>query len=259
MSEDEENKSDISNFINSVPDEGKGLSIATELSDEGVKELVITHPEIKNEYRRQQENGLYNVESFALYVNQEFVDKDFVYINDDCHAYIGVEETNKDSKYSHLIPKMHPSFERLLNNGQKAITPKEFQKILYPFRKQITNFRVLLTQIKVSKSTEIFEGKKQGVVCTTKFQGEEKSELVEIPESVEIVLTPYLGYGTQKIELSIDPLEQGGNVGFVYEIYNLEEMKLDVCAEIKTKLRELIKEGIHIIEGYHNEHFKEIV
>lgn len=254
-----ENENKLKELLNSVPDVNTSLSVTKIMNDIGMNELKITHPKVKKDYRCQQVNSLYDVDSFAEYVNQEFKDKDFVYVTDDCVAYIGIEPTNKDSKFSEMIAKKHPSFERLVENQNCDISAKDFQKILYPFRSQLTGFRVLLTQIKVSKSAEIFEGKKQGVICTTKFQGEEKNELVEVPEELKIKLNPYLGYGDAEIELSIEPHESGGRVYFKYEIYNLEEMKLEICKQIKIKLREVVKKGVHIVEGTHYQIFKEIV
>lgn len=162
------------------------------------------------------------------------------------------EKATKGFEVVTMKPQIHPLWKPWADLGRKiplehfaAFVAQNRRVIIEPNGKELT---LLLSQVRASVDVEIQRGRGKnavnGVMVKTKIQGQEKNELVEIPDEITLEVPLYIGLGGSKIDIDIDlEATTDGEVFVVISSGTVAEARVQAFAGMVEELQTALLPG----------------
>lgn len=141
-----------------------------------------------------------------------------------------------------MRPAIHPLWKPWSDIAGKTVTSDQFVSFIDHNRRAIVTpdgreLRMLLSQIRASVHTEIERGRGKaavnGLVVTTKIQGVDKKEVVELPESITIHVPLYVDTAAQDVELDLTiEATSDGDISICVSAGTVSEAKVRAFGEM---------------------------
>lgn len=204
----------------------------------------------------------YDVSSFIAYLSKYGGSNTVVFANPDNGSMQAVMDEKAKSGFEIITckPMLHPlwrPWEELVSND-KSVSLDEFVSFLLQHRRVVKNGRELaleLGQITATTTVELHRGRGKsavnGLIVKTKIQGQEATNLVELPDSITLECPIFVNTKVQviTIDLTIDVVESGQRVVVALSSGDLAAAKVSAIESMFAAMTALTEKGMTVSLG----------
>jgi hypothetical protein len=188
------------------------LAAAVEKAGRHVSISHKVNPPVRMESLRRA-HGFHDLPGFVAYLEKFGVPGKIVVLvgNDGNMTACLNEDEPRGRETVHFVPSAHPALASWLP-GATWMAADKFIELLRlnrrsVFSPSVSELIAALSQIKVSRVVEVNEGigkaSVNGLLCATKIQGNEKSQLVDLPEHITIDVPVFFGRPVRRLEADL--------------------------------------------------------
>lgn len=190
----------------------------------------------------------YSADSLGAYLAKYGSEKTVVFADHSGDTIFAViDETAKTGfEIVAMKPGIHPLWKPWSDIAGKTLPLKAFALFVAQNRRTIAkpdgrDLALLLSQVRASVTVQMEEGRGKnavnGVMVTSKIQGKDKTELVEIPDEIALIVPLYVGTEAKDVELDLCVDATPDGVSVLVTAGTVAEAKVAAFEEMVGKVR----------------------